>query len=184
MSCVTAGTVLTPGVRKREQNAQAIKYVEKAVTIAATVRGRVSAAEPDCPKRRAVPKWSTSRCSSRGRSRSRRWLAALDRFALSEVRPRIRQQILDGHLPVDVLMNEKVGEIKAQIVERDGKIWMVKDCVKHGHFEDLMSIDTEFSQHLEDVFRGATLKAHNDEKLHHHGSSTVKYGRGSVLTSI
>ncbi len=24
--------------------------------------------------------------------------------------------------------------------------------------------------------------AHNDEKLHHHGSSTVKYGRGSVLT--
>jgi len=40
-------------------------------------------------------------------------------------------------------MNEKVGEIKAQIIERDGKIWMVKDCPKHGHFEDLMSIDTE-----------------------------------------
>ena len=96
--------------------------------------------------------------------------------------PEIRQQILDGHLPVDVLMNEKVGEIKAQIVERDGKIWMVKDCPKHGHFEDLMSIDTEFSKHLEDVFPGRDIRAHNDEKLHHHGSSTVKYGRGSVLT--
>src|SRR5215510_9338771 len=96
--------------------------------------------------------------------------------------PEIRQQILDGKLPVDVLMNEKAGEIKAQIVERDGKIWMVKDCPVHGHFEDLMSIDTEFSKHLEDVFPGRDIRAHNDEHLHHHGSSTVKYGRGAVLT--
>src|ERR1700760_4314790 len=96
--------------------------------------------------------------------------------------PEIRQQILDGHLPHEVLMNEKVGEIKATIVERDGKILMVKDCPKHGHFEDVMSIDTEFSKHLEDVFPGRDIVAHNDEKLHKHGSSTVKYGRGSVLT--
>ena len=79
-------------------------------------------------------------------------------------------------------MNEKIGEIKATIVERDGKILMVKDCPVHGHFEDVMSIDTDFSKHLEDVFPGRDIAAHNDEKLHHHGSSTVKYGRGSVLT--
>jgi uncharacterized radical SAM superfamily Fe-S cluster-containing enzyme len=59
---------------------------------------------------------------------------------------------------------------------------MVKDCPKHGHFEDVMSIDPEFSRHLEEVFPGRDIRAHNDEKLHHHGSSTVKYGRGSVLT--
>ena len=64
-----------------------------------------------------------------------------------------------------------------------GKILMVKDCEKHiGHFEDVMSIDTDFSRHLEEVFPGRDIVAHNDEKLHHHGSSTVKYGRGSVLT--
>ena len=40
----------------------------------------------------------------------------------------------------------------------------------------------QFSQHLEEVFPGRDIAAHNDEKLHHHGSSTVKYGRGSVLT--
>src|SRR4051794_41492313 len=45
-----------------------------------------------------------------------------------------------------------------------------------------MSIDTVFSKHLEDVFPGRDIVAHNDEHLHHHGSSTVKYGRGSVLT--
>src|SRR5437764_75101 len=59
---------------------------------------------------------------------------------------------------------------------------MVKECPIHGRFEDLMSIDTEFSKHLEDVFPGRDIRAHNDEKLHKHGSSTVKYGRGSVLT--
>ncbi len=96
--------------------------------------------------------------------------------------PEIRQQILDGHLPHEVLMNEKVGEIKATIIEKNGKILMVKECPKHGKFEDVMSIDTTFSKHLEDVFPGRDIRAHNDEHLHHHGSSTVKYGRGSVLT--
>ena len=55
--------------------------------------------------------------------------------------PEIRQQIVDGKLPHEILLNEKVGEIKAQIIERDGQILMIKDCPKHGHFEDVMSID-------------------------------------------
>ena len=32
------------------------------------------------------------------------------------------------------------------------------------------------------MFPGRDIAAREDEKLHHHGSSTVKYGRGSVLT--
>ena len=96
--------------------------------------------------------------------------------------PEIRQQILDGKLPHEILLNEKVGEIKAQIIERDGKILMVKDCPIHGHFEDVMSIDTDFFKHLEEVFPGRDIRAHNDEKLHNHGTSTVTHGRGSVLT--
>ena len=59
---------------------------------------------------------------------------------------------------------------------------MVKDCPIHGHFEDVMAMDTEFFKHLEEVFPGRDIRAHNDEKLHHHGSSTVLHGRGSVLT--
>src|SRR5262249_24436527 len=47
-----------------------------------------------------------------------------------------RQEILDGKKDVSVLLNEKVGEIKATILERNGKILMVKDCPIHGHFED------------------------------------------------
>jgi 7,8-dihydro-6-hydroxymethylpterin dimethyltransferase len=93
-----------------------------------------------------------------------------------------RQEILDGKKDVSVLLNEKVGEIKATILERDGKILMVKDCPIHGHFEDVMAMDTAFFKHLEEVFPGRDIRAHNDEKLHNHGSSTVKHGRGSVLT--
>ena len=96
--------------------------------------------------------------------------------------PEIRQQIVDGKLPHEILLNEKIGEIKAQIIERDGKILMVKDCEKHGHFEDVMSNDPEFFKHLEEVFPGRDIRAHNDERLHKHGTSTIKHGRGSVLT--
>src|SRR6202161_72148 len=161
-----------------------IKYVEKAVTVAATGAWAVfSRLNRIRPNNAPVPKWSDKPLRRAGEKSKPPlgWPRSTDSLCPKCV-PEIRQQILDGHLPVDVLMNEKVGEIKAQIIERDGKIWMVKDCEKHGHFEDLMSIDTEFSAHLEEVFPGRDIKAHNDEKLHHHGSSTVKYGRGSVLT--
>jgi 7,8-dihydro-6-hydroxymethylpterin dimethyltransferase len=96
--------------------------------------------------------------------------------------PEIRQQIVDGKMPVEILKNEKMGEIKAQIIERDGKILMVKDCPIHGHFEDVMAMDPAFFKHLEEVFPGRDIRAHNDETLHDHGSSTIKHGRGSVLT--
>jgi len=93
-----------------------------------------------------------------------------------------RQAILDGKKDVSVLLTEKVGEIKATILERDGKILMVKDCPLHGHFEDVMAIDTAFFKHLEEVFPGRDIRAHSDEKLHNHGSSTIKHGRGAALT--
>src|SRR6202012_3883739 len=57
-----------------------------------------------------------------------------------------------------------------------------KDCPIHGHFEDVMAIDPAFLQHIEKVFPGRDIRAHNDKDLHNHGSSTVTHGRGSVLT--
>src|SRR5260370_1284792 len=96
--------------------------------------------------------------------------------------PEIRQRIIDGELPVEILKEQKLGEIKAHIVERDGKIIMEKECPIHGHFEDVMAMDPAFFKHLEDVFPGRDIRAHNDEKLHEHGTSTMTHGRGSVLT--
>jgi uncharacterized radical SAM superfamily Fe-S cluster-containing enzyme len=93
-----------------------------------------------------------------------------------------REAIITGRKDWRDLMHEKVGEIKAQIVERDGQIWMVKDCPQHGHYEDLMAVDSSFLRWIESQFPGRDIPAHNDEGLHNAGSSNVRYGRGAVLT--
>ena len=93
-----------------------------------------------------------------------------------------RNAILNGTKDWTDLVHEKVGEIKAQIIERDGQVWMVKECPQHGKYEDLMAVDSKFLGWIESQFPGRDIPAHNDEELHRHGSSTVRYGRGSVLT--
>jgi tetraether lipid synthase len=93
-----------------------------------------------------------------------------------------RDAIFSGKKDWQDLMFEKVGEIKAQIIERDGQVWMVKECPVHGTYEDLMAIDSKFLSWIEKNFPGRDIPAHNDEGLHKHGSSTVRYGRGAVLT--
>src|SRR5947208_4018063 len=93
-----------------------------------------------------------------------------------------REATVHGQKDWRDLMQEKVGEIKAQIVEREGQIWMLKDCPIHGHYEDMMAVDSKFLSWIESQFPGRDIPAHNDEDLHKHGSSTVKYGRGAVLT--
>ena len=161
-----------------------IKYAEKVLTYAAkagwAVFERVNRISPNAS---FTPKWSDKPLlkSYQKEKPPLGWPRTTDSLCPKCV-PEIRQQIIDGKLPHEVLLNEKVGEIKAQIIERDGQILMVKDCPKHGHFEDVMSIDTAFFKHLEDVFPGRDIRAHNDEKLHNHGTSTVTHGRGSVLT--
>jgi len=163
---------------------KAIKYVEKAVTIAANgawhVFDKLNSIKPN-PS--FTPKWSDKPLlkSYEKQKPPLGWPRTTDSLCPKCV-PEIRQQIIDGKLPHEVLLNEKVGEIKAQIIERDGKILMVKDCPIHGHFEDVMAMDTQFFRHLEEVFPGRDIRAHNDDKLHNHGTSTIKHGRGSVLT--
>jgi uncharacterized radical SAM superfamily Fe-S cluster-containing enzyme len=161
-----------------------IKYVEKAITYSAKgvwfVFERMNRIKPNPSP---TPKWSDKPLlkSYEKTKPPLGWPRSTDSLCPRCV-PEIRKRIIDGELPHEVLLNEKVGEIKATIIEREGKIMMVKQCPKHGLFEDVMSIDREFSRHLEEVFPGRDIRAHNDEKLHNHGSSTVKYGRGSVLT--
>ena len=93
-----------------------------------------------------------------------------------------RDRIMSGEQDLSTLMNQKVGEIKAKIIERDGQVWMVKDCPVHGRYEDMMAMDVNFLSWIEKNFPGRDIRAHNDEGLHNHGSSSIKHGRGSVLT--
>jgi uncharacterized radical SAM superfamily Fe-S cluster-containing enzyme len=93
-----------------------------------------------------------------------------------------RTKIMNGDENWQSLLTEKTGEVKANIIERDGEVWMVKDCPIHGHIEDMMASDAKFLSWIERNFPGRDIRAHNDEGLHNHGSSSIKHGRGSVLT--
>ena len=161
-----------------------IKYAEKAATYLANASWVAFDALNQIKQNQSfIPSWSEKPLlkSHQKVKPPLGWPRETDSLCPTCVRE-ARQEILDGKKDHTILLYEKVGEIKAQIIERDGKIMMVKDCPIHGRFEDVMAIDPAFFRHLEETFPGSDIVAHNDEKLHNHGSSTIKYGRGSVLT--
>src|SRR5918911_869191 len=99
-----------------------VKYAEKVVTVAAkgawAVFERANAVRrnpsftPKGSKKPLLKSWEKTKPPLG-------WPRATDSLCPRCV-PEIRQQILDGEIPHEVLLNEKVGEIKAQIIERDG----------------------------------------------------------------
>lgn len=161
-----------------------IKYAEKVLSYAANaawvVFDKVNAINPNPG---FTPKWSEKPLQKSWEKTKPPlgWPRETDSLCPKCV-PEARKAIIDGKKDWKDLLHEKVGEIKAQIIERDGKILMVKECPVHGKFEDVMAMDTAFFKHLEEVFPGRDIRAHSDEKLHNHGTSTIKHGRGSVLT--
>lgn len=97
----------------------------------------------------------------------------------------VRTDVLSGKKDLSTLIDGRPGEIRARIVEemRDGQatILMKKECPTHGAFEDVMAIDAEFLRRIERLYPGRDFLAPLT-KLREHGSSSIKYGRGSVLT--
>ncbi len=162
-----------------------IKYVEKAMTVAAKAAWQVfDTLNQISPNASFTPKWSDKPLlkSYEKMKPQLGWPRTTDSLCPKCI-PEARQKVLDGQMSVDELVSTHPGEIKAQIIERDGKILMVKDCPKHGHFEDVMAIDPAFFKHLEDVFPGRDIRSHGAaDHLHHHGSSNITHGRGAVLT--
>jgi uncharacterized radical SAM superfamily Fe-S cluster-containing enzyme len=161
-----------------------VKHVEKGLTlVAGAIHDAIQSVNKYKPNPSFTPKWSDKPLlkSWQKSKPTLGWPRTTDSLCPNCV-IEARESILSGKQDVSVLINEKVGEIKAQIIERNGEIWMVKDCPIHGHFEDMMAIDVKFLTHIEKMFPGRDIDAHNDEKLHNHGTSTIKYGRGAVLT--
>jgi len=93
----------------------------------------------------------------------------------------VRAAILAGECDYRELVTGNPGEVPARIVERDGKVVMEKDCPKHGLCEDVMAIDPAFLSRIERLYPGRDYKSpHTD--LRNHGTSSIQYGRGAVLT--
>ena len=93
----------------------------------------------------------------------------------------VRESILSGQESWRILIDGNPGEIKARIIERDNQVLMVKDCDKHGRYEDLMAVDVNFLRRMEQLYPGRDFRIVPDD-IHDHGTSTIKFGRGAVLT--
>jgi uncharacterized radical SAM superfamily Fe-S cluster-containing enzyme len=171
-------------IQERNMRHRPVKYFEKGLTyLAGGLFNTIKAVNKYRPNPSFVPKWADLPIpKSWEKSKPTLGFPRTTDSLCPNCVIEAREEILSGKRDVSSLLNEKVGEIKAQIIERDGQIWMIKDCPIHGHFEDLMAIDAEFLKHIESLFPGRDMRAHNDEKLHNHGSSSIKYGRGAVLT--
>jgi 7,8-dihydro-6-hydroxymethylpterin dimethyltransferase len=94
----------------------------------------------------------------------------------------VRDAVISGTTSLETLMNAHPGEVKAQILESDGRVIMRKSCPKHGEFEDVMSTDPAFLERIESLFFGRDFRAAEDKDVHRHGTSNIKFGRGAVLT--
>jgi hypothetical protein len=84
-----------------------------------------------------------------------------------------RARVLSGAVDLPAFVAENPGEIPADIVERDGRVVMQKECPKHGSFEDVMSIDPAFLARIESLFPGRDYTSPKTP-LREHGTSSVK----------
>ena len=103
-----------------------MKYVEKGLSVAANGVWQVfSAANKIRQNPSFTPRWSDKPLlkSYQKTKPPLGWPRQTDSLCPNCVRE-ARQDILDGKKDVSVLLNEKVGEIKATIREKDGKIVM------------------------------------------------------------
>jgi len=96
--------------------------------------------------------------------------------------PEVRTAIINGDADLSLLADKHPGEIKAEIIEENGRVLMRKVCGKHGPFEDVLSTNADFTRRIEGLFFGRDFRCAEDEHIHRHGSSTIKFGRGAVLT--
>lgn len=94
----------------------------------------------------------------------------------------VRNGVIAGDIPLNILMDAHPGEIKAQIFEENGRVLIRKECPTHGEFEDVLATDADFLRRIESLFFGRDFKAAEDDHIHHHGTSDIKFGRGAVLT--
>ena len=93
-----------------------------------------------------------------------------------------RKQILSGERDLSELVNGHLGEIRATFYQKGRELWVTKTCPDHGTFDDLRSIDIEFDHVIERRYPGRDFRTLGDALVHRHGTSTVRYGRGAVLT--
>src|ERR1043166_6446165 len=118
---------------------KAIKYAERGLAAAAgAIFNSVQVVNKYKPNPSFTPKWSDKPLlkSWQKTKPTLGWPLTTDSLCPDCV-IEARETMLNGDQDVSILVNEKVGEIKAEIIEREGEIWMVKTCQTYGNSQDM-----------------------------------------------
>src|SRR5712692_5243525 len=143
----------------RAKGKRLFKYLDSAITFTAGVAfNGIQFFNKYKPNPSFIPKWSDKPLlKSWEKSKpTLGWPRTTDSLCPTCVKE-ARERILNGDEDWRALVTEHIGEIKAQIIERDGQVWMVKECPLHGTFEDLMAIDSRFLSWIEKNFPGRDI---------------------------
>jgi hypothetical protein len=144
----------------RRAGAKALKVVDAAVSKTADVAFRaIRFFNQYKPNPSFTPKWSDKPLlKSWEKSKpTLGWPRNTDSLCPDCVKE-ARNAIISGKKDWHDLLDEKVGEIKAQIIQRDGQVWMVKECPVHGRYEDMMAVDAKFLAWIESNFPGRDIQ--------------------------
>jgi uncharacterized radical SAM superfamily Fe-S cluster-containing enzyme len=93
----------------------------------------------------------------------------------------LRREVLAGRLDPSALGRADSAKLDAELIERDGKLWMTKRCARHGDFEDVLSMDPAFTRRIEQLFPGRDYEAPASASRVD-AVPSARYGRGAVLT--
>lgn len=105
------------------------------------------------------PKWAPAPLQKRRTKPPLAWPRRTDSLCPQCVKE-VRASILEGGTDWRILIEGHPGEIPADIVEHDGRVLMIKQCPKHGRYEDILSIDSKFLQRMENLFPVETSWPH------------------------
>ena len=127
------------------------------------------------------PKWARPEARESGRSTPELGLPRATTSLCPGCVRELRDGISAGQVGLDQLRRAHPGQIPARILERNGHVVMEKDCPVHGHFEETLSTSAAFTRRMERLFPGRDVDSSADP-FHDHGPSSIRYGRGGVLT--
>ena len=67
-----------------------------------------------------------------------------------------------GATSLEELMHSHPGELKAEIYEEEGQVFMGKTCPTHGEFKDTLATDAKFLERVESLFFGRDFRSAED----------------------
>ena len=153
--------------------AKAHKLAEKSITLVARAVGRsLKSSTASAPTRRSPPSGPTSPCSRATRKRSRPSAGPVPPTRSARaVSPKSASRSLTASSPTKSSSTKRSAKSRRRSLSATARSSWSRTAPSTATLKMSCPSTLPFFKHLEEVFPGRDIRAHNDEKLHNHGTS-------------